>query len=61
MHATDNEVKAKRLLLPSAELTSTAYFLAPVDFQFLVIFVSWFGMSLGPATFRRGTWRDGKY
>jgi hypothetical protein len=59
MHATGNEVKAKRLPLPNAELTYAALDLAlqlpgtEWVFQFLVIFVSWFGMFLGPATTRR--------
>ena len=57
--AIDNEVKAKRLALPSAELTYAALDLAlqlpgtEWIFQFLVIFVSWFGMFLGPPTTRR--------
>lgn len=59
MHTTDNEVKAKRMPLPSAELTYAALDLAlqlpgtEWIFQFLVIFVSWFGMFLGPTTTRR--------
>ena len=58
-HANDNEVKAKKLPLPSAELTYAALDLAlqlpgtEWIFQFLVIFVSWFGMFLGPTTTRR--------
>lgn len=58
-YATDYEVKAKKLPLPSAELTYAALDLAlqlpgtEWIFQFLVIFVSWFGMFLGPAPTRR--------
>ena len=56
MYTADNEVKAKRMPLPSAELTYAALDLAlqlpgtEWVFQFLVIFVSWFGMFLGPTT-----------
>ena len=55
-HTADNDVKAKRTPLPSAELTYAALDLAlqlpgtEWIFQFLVIFVSWFGMFLGPTT-----------
>lgn len=58
MYIADNEVKAKRVPLPSAELTYAALDLAlqlpgtEWVFQFLVIFVSWFGMFLGPTTTR---------
>ena len=58
-HAFDNEMKAKRPPLPSAELTYAALDLAlqlpgtEWIFQFLVIFVSWFGMFLGPTTTTR--------
>jgi len=56
LHTADNEMKAKRIPLPSAELTYAALDLAlqlpgtEWIFQFLVIFVSWFGMLLGPTT-----------
>jgi len=59
MHTADNEVKGKRLPLPNAELTYAALEVAlqlpgtEWIFQFLVIFVSWFGMFLGPATTTR--------
>ena len=59
MHTADYEMKAKRMPLPSAELTYAALELAlqlpgtEWIFQFLVIFVSWFGMFLAPPTTSR--------